>query len=92
MPLSFNSVVTSVNVEVLLLMVYFEELLRYAVRVTMSVDFGTTSKASSSGFTTCQRLIRREKIAQNSLPGLLSLGTRLPRCIEEYLPCLQSCV
>lgn len=49
MPLPFRREVTSVKVEVRSLMLYFEELLRKAVRVTMSCELGTRRNLSLPG-------------------------------------------
>jgi hypothetical protein len=49
MPLPLRSVVTSVNDEVRSLIVYFDELLRNASRVTTSCELGTRRKSSTPG-------------------------------------------
>lgn len=50
-PFPLRSDVTSVNELVRSLMEYFEELLRYAVRVTINCDLGTRRKLSTPGYT-----------------------------------------
>ncbi len=50
MPLPLSSVVTSVNELVRSLIVYLDELLRYAVRATMICELGTIAQLSAPGF------------------------------------------